>query len=113
MAGPGPQLDAAGFDTVWAADHVGLADPFGLLMAAAGATERLRVGTYMLNAEFWNPLLLARTAATVTCSAVVGSSSASAPATTGPSSTRRACGTRRPASASIGWRPRCPHYDAS
>jgi probable F420-dependent oxidoreductase len=59
------RYEAAGFDTWWAPDHIGHADPFAGLVAAASATERLRVGTYVLNVEFWNPLLLARTAATV------------------------------------------------
>jgi probable F420-dependent oxidoreductase len=58
------RFEAAGFDTFWAPDHVGLPDPFGALVAAAAATSRMRVGTYVLNVEFWNPLLLARTAAT-------------------------------------------------
>jgi probable F420-dependent oxidoreductase len=45
-------------------DHVGTFDPFAALVAAATATSQLSVGTYVLNTEFWNPLLLARTAAT-------------------------------------------------
>jgi hypothetical protein len=35
-----------------------------LLVAAAGSTERLRVGTLVLNAPFWNSALLAREVAT-------------------------------------------------
>jgi probable F420-dependent oxidoreductase len=58
------QAESWGFDTLWVADHVGMFDPFVATMSAADATERLRVGTYVLNAEFWNPLLLARAAAT-------------------------------------------------
>jgi probable F420-dependent oxidoreductase len=58
------RFEAAGFDTLWVADHVGMVDPFAAMVAAAAATERLRVGTYVLNVEFWNPLLLARAAAT-------------------------------------------------
>ncbi|MER5391399.1 TIGR03621 family F420-dependent LLM class oxidoreductase [Saccharopolyspora sp. NPDC002686] len=38
--------------------------PFPTLVAAAQATERLRVGTLVLNAPFWNPALLAREIAT-------------------------------------------------
>ncbi|QPP07375.1 TIGR03621 family F420-dependent LLM class oxidoreductase [Streptomyces bathyalis] len=53
-----------GYDAVYAADHLGIPAPFQLLVAAARATERLRVGTLVLNAEFWNPALLAREAAT-------------------------------------------------
>ena len=58
------RFEAAGYDTFWAPDHVGMPDPFAALVAAASATSRMRVGTYVLNVEFWNPLLLARTAAT-------------------------------------------------
>jgi probable F420-dependent oxidoreductase len=58
------RYESAGFDTFWVPDHIGNVDPFAALVAAASATERLRVGTYVLNVEFWNPLLLARTAAT-------------------------------------------------
>jgi probable F420-dependent oxidoreductase len=58
------RFEAAGYDTFWAPDHVGMVDPFTALVAAATSTSRLRVGTYVVNVEFWNPLLLARTAAT-------------------------------------------------
>jgi probable F420-dependent oxidoreductase len=58
------RFEGLGFDTLWVADHVGMFDPFVGLTAAAGATEHLRIGTYVLNVEFWNPLLLARAAAT-------------------------------------------------
>jgi alkanesulfonate monooxygenase SsuD/methylene tetrahydromethanopterin reductase-like flavin-dependent oxidoreductase (luciferase family) len=40
-------------------------DPFPALTAAAAATERPRVGPFVLNTSFWNPTLLARAAATV------------------------------------------------
>jgi probable F420-dependent oxidoreductase len=53
-----------GYDTVFAADHLGIPAPFPLLVAAADATRRLRVGTLVLNAAFWNPALLAREVAT-------------------------------------------------
>jgi probable F420-dependent oxidoreductase len=53
-----------GYDTVFAADHLGIASPFPALVAAAEATQRLKVGTLVLNAPFWNPTLLAREAAT-------------------------------------------------
>jgi probable F420-dependent oxidoreductase len=54
----------AGYETLWMADHVGHLDPFPALVAAADAAPGLRVGTYVLNNEFWNPLLLARVVAT-------------------------------------------------
>ena len=47
-----------------ATDHLGSPAPFPTLVAAAAATERLRVGTLVLNAPFWNPSLLAREIAT-------------------------------------------------
>ncbi|MER6990251.1 LLM class F420-dependent oxidoreductase [Saccharopolyspora hirsuta] len=53
-----------GYDTVFAGDHLGIASPFPTLVAAAQATERLAVGTLVLNAPFWNPALLAREIAT-------------------------------------------------
>lgn len=54
-----------GFDAVLAPDHLGAPAPFAMLAAAAVATERLRLGTYMVNHGFWNPAMLAREAATV------------------------------------------------
>jgi probable F420-dependent oxidoreductase len=58
------RFEGLGFTTLWVPDHVGMFDPFVGLAAAAGATETVRLGTYVLNAELWNPLLLARAAAT-------------------------------------------------
>jgi hypothetical protein len=40
-------------------DHLGASAPFPVLVAAADATDRLRVGTLVLNVAFWNPALLA------------------------------------------------------
>jgi probable F420-dependent oxidoreductase len=54
------RAEAYGYDTVFAADHLGAEAPFPTLVAAAAATERMRVGTLVLNAAFWNPALLAR-----------------------------------------------------
>src|SRR5215469_12870079 len=53
-----------GYDTIFAADHLGHAAPFQAVVAAAAATERLRVGTLVINVPFWNPALLAREIAT-------------------------------------------------
>jgi len=53
-----------GYDTIFAADHLGHAAPFQAAVAAAAATERLRVGTLVVNVPFWNPALLAREIAT-------------------------------------------------
>jgi probable F420-dependent oxidoreductase len=54
------RAESAGFHTVFAADHLGAPAPFPVLVAAADATEEMRVGTLVLNAPFWNPALLAR-----------------------------------------------------
>jgi len=58
------EAEGYGYDTVFAADHLGIPAPFPLLVAAAEATQRLRVGTLVLNVPFWNPALLAREVAT-------------------------------------------------
>src|SRR5438132_14203420 len=56
-----------GFSTLLVADHLvpQLLDPFPSLAAAAGATERLRVGTFVVNNDLRHPVMLAREAATV------------------------------------------------
>lgn len=53
-----------GYDTIFAADHLGHAAPFQAVVTAANATDRLRVGTLVINVPFWNPALLAREIAT-------------------------------------------------
>ena len=58
------RAEELGYDVLFAPDHLGAPAPFPLLVAAAGATSRLRLGTLVLNAEFWNPALLAREIAT-------------------------------------------------
>ena len=60
------QYEAIGFDTLVVADHLGgVLSPMTALLAAAEATERLRIGTFVLNNDFWSPLLLAREAVTL------------------------------------------------
>jgi probable F420-dependent oxidoreductase len=49
-----------GFDVLHLPDHIGAPAPFPTLMAAATATKTLRVGTFVLNACFYKPALLAR-----------------------------------------------------
>ncbi len=58
------EAEALGYDAVFSADHVGLAAPFPVLIAAAEATSRLAVGTLVLNVPFWTAALLAREIAT-------------------------------------------------
>ncbi|GAA1075858.1 TIGR03621 family F420-dependent LLM class oxidoreductase [Nocardiopsis metallicus] len=54
-----------GFDLLLAPDHLGSHSPLAALGAAAAVTTRMRLGTYVLNNEFWNPALLAREVATL------------------------------------------------
>ena len=49
-----------GYDVLLVPDHLGWPAPFPSLVAAAQATSRPRVGTFVLNVGFWNPVLLAR-----------------------------------------------------
>ncbi len=59
------RVEDLGFSTLLAADHLAVASPFAPLVVAAGATERLRVGTLVINNDFHRPLRLAQEAATV------------------------------------------------
>jgi probable F420-dependent oxidoreductase len=67
-------VESLGYDELYSWDHICSAagalydakiDPFVPLVVAAAATQRLRVGPLVLNNEFHQPALLARTAATV------------------------------------------------
>ncbi len=65
------KIEALGFDTFLLRDHL-VADFFGhqyapliALMAAASATERLRVGTMVIDNDFRHPAMLAKEAATL------------------------------------------------
>jgi probable F420-dependent oxidoreductase len=58
------RAEELGYDVILVPDHLGTVAPFPALVAAAEATERPRVGTFVLNAGFWNPALLAREVAT-------------------------------------------------
>jgi probable F420-dependent oxidoreductase len=58
------RVEEQGYDVLFVPDHLGIPAPFSTVVAAAAATERLRVGTLVLNSEFWNPALLAREIAT-------------------------------------------------
>ncbi|MFF8285707.1 LLM class F420-dependent oxidoreductase [Streptomyces albus] len=70
--GSGPQFrqrcrraEEQGYDIIHVPDHLGMCAPFPALVAAAEVTERPRLGTFVLNAGFWNPALLARETATL------------------------------------------------
>ncbi|NDZ80101.1 TIGR03621 family F420-dependent LLM class oxidoreductase [Streptomyces sp. SID10853] len=58
------RAEQLGYDVILVPDHLGMVAPFPALVAAAAATRRPRLGTFVLNAGFWNPALLAREAAT-------------------------------------------------
>ncbi|WP_369244959.1 LLM class F420-dependent oxidoreductase [Streptomyces sp. R41] len=58
------RAEELGYDVIAVADHLGMPAPFPALVAAAEATERPRLGTFVLNTGFWNPTLLAREVAT-------------------------------------------------
>ncbi len=69
-------VEALGYYGFFTSDHIGapdtggrkggkfVVDPFIPLVVAAGCTTTLRVGPLVLNTEFYNPALLARTVAT-------------------------------------------------
>lgn len=57
--------ESLGYRDFFTHDHLGSVDPFVPLVVAAEATSRLRIGPLVLNNEFHEPALLARTAATV------------------------------------------------
>jgi probable F420-dependent oxidoreductase len=59
------RVDRLGHDVLLTADHLGMVPPLPPLVAAAEVSDRLRVGTQVLNNDFWNPVLLARDAAAV------------------------------------------------
>jgi probable F420-dependent oxidoreductase len=59
------RLEGFGFDVLYLPDHLGAPAPFPALTAIALATTTARVGTYVLNACFYKPALLARDLAAV------------------------------------------------
>lgn len=64
-AAAGARAEALGYDTAHVPDHLSAPAPFPTLVAMAEATSRIRLGTFVLNAGFWNPTLLAREVAGV------------------------------------------------
>jgi len=54
------QAEELGFDILHVPDHLGAPAPFPVLTVAAAATSALRLGTFVLNAGFYKPALLAR-----------------------------------------------------
>jgi len=56
------KFEGLGFDVVHFPDHIGAPAPFPAMVAAADAARTIRVGTFVLNAAFYSPALLARDA---------------------------------------------------
>jgi len=54
------RAEELGFDVVHVPDHLGAPAPFPVLMSAAAVTSTVRLGTFVLNAGFYKPALLAR-----------------------------------------------------
>jgi probable F420-dependent oxidoreductase len=54
------RAEGMGYDVLHVPDHLRAPAPFPTLMTAAAATETLHVGTFVLNAGFYKPALLAR-----------------------------------------------------
>jgi len=63
------QVEAAGFHSIWAGDHIfhhtDVLAPLELLSYVAAATERIELGTSVVNAGHLHPVLLAKEAATL------------------------------------------------
>lgn len=56
------RFEDLGFDVLHVPDHIGAPAPFPTMVAAADAAATMRVGTFVLNAAFYSPALLARDA---------------------------------------------------
>ena len=93
-----------GFDVLHLPDHIGAPAPFPTLMAAAAATKTLRLGTFVLNACFYKPALLARDVQALRDLSEADSSLGWARVMRGTSSRPPSCPTPAPASGSTTWR---------
>jgi probable F420-dependent oxidoreductase len=60
------RVEALGYDALYVTDHLGdQLSPIAAMAAAAAATTRLRIGSYVFANDFRHPLLVAREAATL------------------------------------------------
>ncbi|MFF5306623.1 TIGR03621 family F420-dependent LLM class oxidoreductase [Streptomyces sp. NPDC013161] len=57
--------ESLGYDVLSVSDHLGMPAPVPTLALVAEATERIRLGTLVLNTSFYQPTVLARDLATV------------------------------------------------
>lgn len=66
MVGVGGGDEGAAFDGLYVSDHPGTGPaPFVALAAAVAVTERIQLGTCVLNAGVWDPVALASEVATL------------------------------------------------
>jgi probable F420-dependent oxidoreductase len=61
----GRRAEDMGYDVAHLPDHLYAPAPFPMLTSVAMATEKLRIGTFVLNAGFYKPALLAREVTTL------------------------------------------------
>lgn len=54
------EAERSGYDTISTTDRLGMAAPFPSLVAAAAATTRIRVSTYLTDTSLWDAEVLAR-----------------------------------------------------
>ncbi|WP_328445640.1 TIGR03621 family F420-dependent LLM class oxidoreductase [Streptomyces sp. NBC_00386] len=59
------RAESLGYDVVSVSDHLGMPAPLATLALVAEATERIRIGTLVLNTVFYRPTVLARDIATL------------------------------------------------
>ncbi|MER6345937.1 TIGR03621 family F420-dependent LLM class oxidoreductase [Streptomyces sp. NPDC001595] len=59
------RAEELGYDIVSVSDHLGMPAPLATLAVVAEATERIRIGTLVLNTVFYQPTVLARDIATL------------------------------------------------
>ena len=65
LRGLAQKVEGGGWSTLLVPDHLGSTSSFVRLVVAAEATDHLRVGTLVINNDFFHPLRLAQEAATV------------------------------------------------
>lgn len=59
------KVEALGYDTLFVAEHMDTFPPIAGMVAAAGATTTLRIGSYVLANDFHHPIVLGREAAAI------------------------------------------------
>ena len=54
------KAESLGYHVITVPDHIGMPSPFAACLLAAEATKNTRVGTFVSNTSFYNPVLFAR-----------------------------------------------------